>query len=88
MNSLDPAMLFGLIVFLSLMLYLFKKPCLIFIKWIIRGAVFSFIIFLLNFITLSFNFHIGLNPVTYGLCGALGGYGFILNYIFGMLFCI
>ncbi len=66
--------------------YCFKKPLLLLFKILVRGALFSFIIFLINFITLSFDFHIGLNPATYALCGIFGGYGVILNYALCLMF--
>lgn len=75
-----------LIAFILILVIFFTRPVILLGKMLVRSVFFTFIIFLLNFITTSFNFSIGLNPVTSLVCGMFGVYGVVINYIGAILF--
>ncbi|MBE7014449.1 MAG: transcriptional regulator [Ruminococcaceae bacterium] len=89
MNNIEIIHLREIIICLLLtftLIFFFKKPLIWIFKVIIRGTLFSVLMFLINFITMSFNFFAGINPVTTFICGIFGIYGVILNYILAFIF--
>ena len=73
----------GIILFFG---KLFSKPIKFIIKLIINSCLGAFIIFVINLIGTSFNFHIGMNIINSIIVGILGIPGAVLLVII-KIFC-
>lgn len=67
-------------------LIVFYKPLAFLLKVIIKGALYSALVYVLNFITSVFGITAGVNLVTALLYGIFGIYGVVLSYFSGLLY--
>ncbi|MBR3996433.1 MAG: pro-sigmaK processing inhibitor BofA family protein [Clostridia bacterium] len=89
MNSVNFSNITQLIAVITLtvfILVIFIKPILYTSRFIIRSALFSFLMFIFNIITGPFGFTVGINLITSSLCGFLGFYGVVITYIARILY--
>lgn len=70
MNTPTFAVLF--LIGLYLLFWLFAKPVRTILKFLFSGALGCGAIFAINTIFADIGFFIGINPVTYAVCGAFG----------------
>ncbi len=67
-------------------LILFIKPIISISKIIIKGALYSALVFGINLVTSAFGVTAGINIITSVMYGTLGIYGVMLSYISGFLY--
>ena len=75
-----------IIIFALLFIYVFIKPSIYILKVILRGGIWSAVVYGINIITAAAGFTVGINPATSLLYGVLGIYGVALNYIIKMIY--
>lgn len=76
------------IIFTLLCLYLFMKPLGFIFRVIIRGTVYSVLVWSINLITAPMGFTIGINAVSSLIFGILGIYGVGAGYLAGVLYSL
>ena len=69
-------------------LVLFVKPILKIAKVIIKGALYSALVFGINLVTSAFGVTAGINIITSSMYGILGIYGVLISYISGFLYSL
>ena len=69
-------------------LVLFVKPILKIAKIIIKGALYSALVFGINLVTSAFGVTAGINIITSSMYGILGIYGVLISYISGFLYSL
>ena len=68
------------------LLVVFSKPIGFIVKTLIKGALYSALMFVLNFITSVAGLSAGINLISGLTCGFLGIYGVIISYFAGLLY--
>lgn len=66
---------------LFLFMVLFWKPMLFILKFIIKGALYSALLYSINLVTSSAGITVGINLVSSAICGLLGFYGVLVSYL-------
>lgn len=74
---MNAAMAAAAVIGLYLLLWIFAKPVKELLKILFKGALGSAALFALNTVLAPTGFFIGINPVTYLMCGLLGVNGFL-----------
>ena len=71
------ALILAALIAVYLILCAFAKPVGALLKIMIKGAVGCGAIYAMNMLLAPMGFFIGINPVTYAVCGVLGISGFL-----------
>ncbi len=65
------------VIGLYLLLWIFAKPVKTVLAVLLKGAAGSALLLAINAVAAPLGFSIGVNPVTYAICGLLGINGFL-----------